>query len=153
MTRGSQEPNPVFPPEAMIQYLLIQYFPWLQNLTTMNNKIDYIHQKYTSRSTLVAQSVKCLPSAQVIVPESWDTAPHWVLCSERSLLLPLPAAYPACVLSNKIFNIYMLQKYRWIQTLSDNKRWKQKLKEIITNRSELSKCSTKFFRLKENDTR
>ena len=38
----------------------------------------------------VAQSVKHLPSAQVMISESRDQAPHQVLCSVRSRLLPLP---------------------------------------------------------------
>ena len=38
----------------------------------------------------VAQWVKCLPSAQVMIPRSWDWAPHRALCLVGSLLLPLP---------------------------------------------------------------
>ena len=46
----------------------------------------------------VAQLVKRLPSAQVMIPGSWDRAPHGVPCSAGSLLLPLPlpVASPAC---------------------------------------------------------
>ena len=40
--------------------------------------------------TCVAQPVKHLPSAQVMIPGSWDRAPHWAPCSVGSLLLPLP---------------------------------------------------------------
>ena len=43
-----------------------------------------------SRGTWVAQSLKRLPLAQVIIPGSWDRALHRVLCSAGSLLLPLP---------------------------------------------------------------
>ena len=39
--------------------------------------------------TWVAQSVKCLPSAQVMVPGSWDQAPHRAPCSAGDLLLSL----------------------------------------------------------------
>ena len=39
--------------------------------------------------TWVAQSVKYLPSAQVMISGSWDPAPHWAPCSVGSLLLPL----------------------------------------------------------------
>jgi len=48
----------------------------------------------------VAQLVKRLPSAQVMIPGSWDRAPHWAPCSAESLLLPfpLPAALPTCAL-------------------------------------------------------
>ena len=40
--------------------------------------------------TWVAQLVNCLPSAQVMIPGSWDRAPHRTPCSVGSLLLPLP---------------------------------------------------------------
>jgi len=48
---------------------------------------------------LVAQSVKCLPSAQVMVPGSRDQAPHWAPRSLGNPLLPLSAPPPACALS------------------------------------------------------
>ena len=53
----------------------------------------------------MAQSVKHLPLAQVIISGSWDPALLLTPCSARSLLLPfpLPAAPPACALSNKVF--------------------------------------------------
>ena len=43
----------------------------------------------------MAQSLKCLPLAQVMIPGCWDRAPCQVLCSvgsvlEDSLILPLP---------------------------------------------------------------
>ena len=47
----------------------------------------------------VAQSVKCLPSAQVMIPGSWDGAPRQAPCSVGSLLLPLPLPLPLLVLS------------------------------------------------------
>jgi len=43
--------------------------------------------------------VKRLPSAQVMIPGSWEEVPRQAPCSARSLLLPLPAAPPACALS------------------------------------------------------
>ena len=45
----------------------------------------------------VAQSVKCLPSAQVMISGSWDQALHQAPCSAGSLLLLLPL--PLLVLS------------------------------------------------------
>ena len=46
-----------------------------------------------------------LPLAQVMIPGSWDRAPHWALCLAGSLLPPLslPASLPTCdlCLSNK----------------------------------------------------
>ena len=51
----------------------------------------------------VAQWVKPLPLAQVMIPASWDRAPHQALCSAGSLLPPLslPASLPTCDLSVK----------------------------------------------------
>ena len=55
----------------------------------------------------VAQLVKRLPSAQVMVPGSWDRAPHRAPCSAGSLLLPppLPATLPTCALSLSLCQI------------------------------------------------
>ena len=74
-----------------------------------NNPIK-IGQKW---GTCVAQPVKHLPSAQVMIPGSWDRAPHWAPCSAGSLLLslPLPAAPPAHALISKIF---FLRSYLFI---------------------------------------
>ena len=57
--------------------------------------------KVSSRGTWVAQWVKPLPSAQVMISGSWDRAPHRALCSAGSLLPPLslPASLPNCDLS------------------------------------------------------
>ena len=49
------------------------------------------------QGTWGAQSVKCLPSAQVMIPGSWDRVPHWAPCSVGRLLLLLPL--PLLVLS------------------------------------------------------
>ena len=52
-----------------------------------------------------------LPSAQVMIPESWDRAPHQALCSAGSLLLPLPPPLPtahALLLSPSQINKYNL---------------------------------------------
>jgi len=66
--------------------------------------VDSCLKSCVLRDAWVAQSVKRLPLAQVMIPESWDQVPHWAPCSGGSLLLPLPAAPPACALSltNKI---------------------------------------------------
>jgi len=41
------------------------------------------------RGAWVAQLVKQLPSARVMIPESWDRVPHRAPSSAGSLLLPL----------------------------------------------------------------
>ena len=46
----------------------------------------------------VAQWVEPLPSAQVMIPGSWDRAPHRALCSVGSLLPPLPLCLSLCLL-------------------------------------------------------
>ena len=46
------------------------------------------------RGAWVAQAVKRLPSAQVMIPGSWDRAPHGAPCLAGSLLLPLPLPLP-----------------------------------------------------------
>ena len=50
---------------------------------------------------LLAQSVKRLPLAQVMILQSWDQALCQAPCSVESLLLPLPAALPAYAVSVK----------------------------------------------------
>ena len=46
----------------------------------------------------MAQSVKFLPSAQVMIPGSWDQALSWAPCSVESRILPLPLLLPLLVL-------------------------------------------------------
>ena len=43
----------------------------------------------------MAQSVKHLSSAGVMISRSWDQAPHWALCSVGSLLHLLPLCSPS----------------------------------------------------------
>ena len=43
----------------------------------------------------MAQWVKPLPSAQVMIPGFWDQAPHQAFCSVESLLPPLSLSLPA----------------------------------------------------------
>ena len=47
----------------------------------------------------VAQSVKHLPFAQVMISWSWDGALCWAPCSTGSLLLPLTVPLPLLVLT------------------------------------------------------
>ena len=59
-----------------------------------------IQQERKTLGTWVAQPVKHLPSAQVMMLGSRDQAPHRAPCQGGSLLLlPLPAAPLACALS------------------------------------------------------
>ena len=97
-----------------------------------------------SRGAWVAQSVKHLPSAQVMILGSWDQVPHQAPCSAGSLLLslPLPLLLPLlCSLSlslslflsrcqiNKIFNknyLFILESREWGQReriLKDSPCW------------------------------
>ena len=57
--------------------------------------------KTLALGTWVAQLVKRLPLAQIMISGSWDGAPGQVPCSEGSLLLPLPlpSLAPALILS------------------------------------------------------
>ena len=48
------------------------------------------------RGTWMIQSVKLLPSAQVMIPGSWDQALHQTPCSVRSLLLSLCCSPHSC---------------------------------------------------------
>ena len=68
------------------------------HIKTRTNQIDDLRK--ISRGALVAQLVKCLLSAQVMISGSWDRALRRAPCSLGSLLLPLslPAAPPACTL-------------------------------------------------------
>ena len=56
------------------------------------NKVSSL--KFPLCGTWVAQSVKCLPLAQVMILRSWDQALLWALSSAGSLLLPLPLPLP-----------------------------------------------------------
>jgi len=58
-----------------------------------------LEENLQSLGRLGGSVVGRLPSAQVMIPESWDRAPRRAPCSVGSLLLPLPAAPPACALS------------------------------------------------------
>ena len=63
--------------------------------STFGMYIAYLHFKNVFiQGTWVAQSVKHLPSAQVMVLKCWDGAPCRVLCSAGSLLLLLPFSIP-----------------------------------------------------------
>ena len=55
---------------------------------TLENSME-VPQNVENRDAWVAQLVKQLPSAQVMIPASWDRVPHQAPCSAGSLLLPL----------------------------------------------------------------
>ena len=48
------------------------------------------NKEYSSGGTWVAQLVKHLPWAHVMILGAWNSAPCWAPCSAGSLLLPLP---------------------------------------------------------------
>lgn len=43
MISGSQEPNPIFPLEAMVQYLLMQLFLWLNRISPPQKYISSLY--------------------------------------------------------------------------------------------------------------
>ena len=57
--------------------------------------------KYLLRGAWVAQWVKCLPLAQIMISGSLDRAPRWTPCSAGNLLLSLPLPLLLHSLSNK----------------------------------------------------
>ena len=59
----------------------------------------FLLQKLLRRGLRVAQFVKHLPLAQVMIPGSWDGALRQGPGSLGSLLLPLPLLLPLLVLS------------------------------------------------------
>ena len=59
----------------------------------------FIEFKCFLRGTWVAQVVKCLPWARVMISGSWDRAPHVAPCLAGSLLLPFPLLLPVFLLS------------------------------------------------------
>ena len=79
---------------------------------------DWMRPTHNNKDTLlwgaqVAQSVKRLPLAQVMILGSWDGVSHQAPCSAGSLLLalPLPTTPPACALSlsNKYIKSFFLK--------------------------------------------
>ena len=83
----------------MICQMLPAHLP-IHTLVTLTER-----DKSTSRlrDAWVAQSVRHLPSAQIMIPESWDPAPHWAPCSAGSRLLPLPLPLPLLVCSLSLY--------------------------------------------------
>ena len=68
-----------------------------------------------SKGARVAQSVKHLTSAPVLIPGAWNQSPDWAPCWTRSLLLPLPTA----LLSQMNKNIKSL-KYIYNSTIQNS---------------------------------
>ncbi|CAK7313434.1 hypothetical protein VULLAG_LOCUS17524 [Vulpes lagopus] len=73
----------------------LQCFPLLSRL--FPGMIKIVLRKSPFEGPWAAQSVKCLPSAQVMIPGNWDGAPHgigcpapWGACFSLSLCPPLP---------------------------------------------------------------
>ena len=70
----------------------------LNSLTYSSIKYNKIVKNKVNRGAWVAQWVKPLPSAQVMVSGSWDRAPHQALCSAGSLLASLSLCLLLCLL-------------------------------------------------------
>ena len=84
--------------------LLVYFFKADRNVISRTNhdlKSQDVVKSWKIWGAWVPQSVRCPPSAQVMIPGSWDPAPHWALSSAGSLLLPLPLLLPLLVLSVK----------------------------------------------------
>lgn len=62
----------------------------------LSDKNSSLRRYFNSWGAWVAQSAKCLPSVQVLLPGFWDPAKHWAPCWVGSVLLPLPGL---CALS------------------------------------------------------
>ena len=62
--------------------------------------------------TWVAQWVKHLPSAQIMIPGSWDGAPHGDPCSSGNLLLLLPLPLSLLMLSLSLSQINKILKIK-----------------------------------------
>ena len=63
---------------------------------TLENSMEVLQKVNKRTGHLGGSVVKCLPSAQVMIPAFWDQAPHWAPRPAGSLLLPLSLP-PACV--------------------------------------------------------
>ena len=73
----------------------------------------------------MAQSVKRLPSAQVMISGSWDGAAHWAPCSVGSLLLPLPLSLLVLFslsLSNKGIKFFLKILFIYLTEITSRQR-------------------------------
>ena len=69
-------------------------------LSEILRTLEYpINGKKVHQGTWGAQPPKCLPSAQVMVPGSWDQVLCGATCSAENLLLPLLLPLPPLLLS------------------------------------------------------
>ena len=64
--------------------------------TCQDYTTQYVKLETTRKGTWVAQLVKRLPSAQVMIPGSWDRVLNQAPCSVGCLLLPLPLPLLLC---------------------------------------------------------
>ena len=59
----------------------------------------------------MAQLVKCLPSAQIMISRSWNGALCWALCSAGSLLLSLPLPLPLLLVLSLMHSLSQMSKF------------------------------------------
>ena len=78
----------------VLNTLLSPWQPIHFNVHATNSSMPILQLSRPSIGTWVAQPVKHLLSAQVMISRFWDEVWHWVLCSVGSLLLPLPLPLP-----------------------------------------------------------
>ena len=86
----------------------------IRKFLLLSYSLTMSYQKEKLRGACVVQLAKCLPYAQVLILGSWDQYLCWALCSEGSVLLPLPLS-PACLLPQinkfkKSFKMIFLKK-------------------------------------------
>ena len=77
----------------------------VEEIRTEGRVANKIHIKKSKiQGAWVAQLIKCLPSAQVMIPGSWDGALLWASCSGQPAS-PFPFAPPPAVPSQDLFQI------------------------------------------------
>ncbi|XP_064427490.1 nucleic acid dioxygenase ALKBH1 isoform X1 [Mirounga angustirostris] len=108
----------------------------LKELTRLINPWPDLSKRKEGR--LGGSVVKRLPSAQVMIPGSWDRAPHRAPCSAGSLLLPLPLPLLVFLLSLSL-TISLCQTNKKKKILKKKKkREKTQINKIMNERGEIT---------------
>ena len=102
---ASFQQQPISSPALEIWRDTLGHCSWFSVISTGLGVVTSWLSGEKPRGAWVTQSVKHLPSAQVMIPGSWDRAPHQAPCSAGRLLLPLSLLLPLLVLS-----LYIISK-------------------------------------------